>query len=62
MATQKDIDELDAAIASGVLRVRFADGREITYRSMREMQIARGAMERLVNGAKRFQRTSVAGF
>jgi hypothetical protein len=35
-ATQAEIDALEAAMKSGVLRVRFAD-RDITYRSQAEM-------------------------
>lgn len=35
-ATQAEIDALEAALKSGVLRVRFAD-REVTYRTQTEM-------------------------
>lgn len=37
-----DIDALDRAIASGVLEVRFADGRTVKYRTMEELMRARG--------------------
>ncbi|WP_165063950.1 phage head-tail joining protein [Paludisphaera rhizosphaerae] len=36
-----DIDVLDRAIASGVLKVRYADGREVTYHSLDELIKAR---------------------
>ena len=35
--TQTDVDKLKKAMAQGALRVRFAD-REVTYRSLDEMQ------------------------
>ncbi|MBB3691462.1 phage head-tail joining protein [Sphingomonas sp. BK580] len=31
--SQTDLDTLRAAIASGIMRVRYADGREVTYQS-----------------------------
>lgn len=39
--TQADLDRLDRAIASGVQRVRYSDGSDITYRSLDEMERAR---------------------
>jgi len=36
--TQADLDTLDAAIASGVRRVRYSDGSEVEYRSLAEMK------------------------
>lgn len=38
--TQADLDALKKAIASGAQRVRYADGSEILYRSMAEMEAA----------------------
>lgn len=35
--TQSDVDVLKKAIASGVSSVRFADGRQVNYRSMGEL-------------------------
>ncbi len=35
---QKDIDTLKMAIATGAQKVRFADGREVTYRSLDDMR------------------------
>ncbi|TCP30702.1 hypothetical protein [Sphingomonas sp. BK235] len=38
--SQTDLDTLRAAIASGVMRVRYADGREVTYQSTEAMLTA----------------------
>jgi hypothetical protein len=35
--TSADLENLRQAIAEGVQRVRFSDGRELTYRSLDEM-------------------------
>ncbi len=42
--TQTDIDAVEAAIATAELRVKFADGREVEYRSILELLKARDAM------------------
>lgn len=34
---QSDLDKLDRAIASGLMKVRYADGAEMTYRTLAEM-------------------------
>ena len=39
---QSDLDRLDAAIASGVLMVKYADGSSATYRTLQELREARG--------------------
>lgn len=39
--TQTDLDNLEAAIASGVLRVRDRNGSEIQYRNLEDMRRAR---------------------
>lgn len=36
--TADDIDRLKQALASGTNRVRYADGREVQYRSLKEMR------------------------
>lgn len=36
--SQADLDALDAALALGARKVRYADGREVEYRSVREMK------------------------
>lgn len=38
---QSDLDQLTAAIASGVKSVTFADGRKTEYQSVGEMRLAR---------------------
>lgn len=60
--TQQDIDALTAAIATGALRVRYADGREVTYRSLTEMKEILAMLKNSVGVSGAFQRTSVAGF
>lgn len=45
MFTTQDLAAVNAAIASGELTVRGADGRQITYRSMAELERARGIIE-----------------
>ena len=37
---QADADALRKAIATGAVRVRYRDGREITYRSLPDMKAA----------------------
>lgn len=49
--TQSDIDTLDLAIKSGELSVRFSDGREVTYRSISDLQKARAMMQSEVGTA-----------
>ena len=43
--TQTDLDAIERAIASGELMVRFADGRQVQYRSMDELFKARDAIK-----------------
>lgn len=53
---QSDLDRLDAAlvdVASGAAKVRFADGREVTYQSPEQILAARKVIEakvRIANG------------
>jgi hypothetical protein len=42
--TSQDLENLQQAIAEGVYRVRFSDGRELTYRSLDEMRRIESAM------------------
>lgn len=35
---QSDLDTINAAIATGALSVRYADGRTVIYRSLSEMR------------------------
>lgn len=50
--TQTDLDRIEAAIASGVLTVRFADGRMVTYASMPDLLAVRTAMAGALNAAQ----------
>lgn len=59
--TASDVQELKAAIATGALRVRYADGREVMYRSLTEMRSILTMMQDEVSPGT-FERTSVAGF
>lgn len=47
--TPSDIDALDSAIANGVLSVRYADGKSVTYRSTIELIAARNFANDQVN-------------
>lgn len=59
--TTTDITTLKEALATGALRVRYADGREITYRSVAEVrEILR--MAEADAGASSGRQHSVAGF
>lgn len=55
--TQQDLDNLRAAVASGVLSVRY-DGppaRSVTYHSLSEMRSLLAEMERSVNGTTSYR-------
>ena len=45
MALEDDLATLKAAARSGVLKVRYADGREVTYRSYAELRQAISDLE-----------------
>lgn len=62
--SQADIDQLRAAIATGALQVRYADGSMVTYRSLREMQDTLRMMQADVSPAAGCtpSRSFVAGF
>lgn len=51
--TQSDIDALKAAIATGALEVRYADGRYTRFRSLKEMRETLELMERDVRTTPR---------
>lgn len=56
-----DIDTLKAALVSGVLRVRYEDGREVQYRALSEIrEIIK--MAEADTGTARRPANSVAGF
>lgn len=61
--TSDDIDTLKTAIATGALRVRYADGREVTYRTLAEMRETLRMMNGEVAGSPgSSSRSFVAGF
>lgn len=61
MATQADIDAIEAALARGEARVRFADGREVQYRSVSDLRAALGVLTSRMTTAP-MMRTTTASF
>lgn len=61
MTTQADVDALRAAAARGVLTVRFADGRQVTYASPTELLTIAAKLEGQIASAD-FPRTTYTGF
>jgi hypothetical protein len=61
MATQADIDRIEAAIARGELRVRAPDGSEVTYRSVSDLQQALAVLQNRM-ATTSFSRTTLASF
>lgn len=55
--TAEDVATLKRAKASGSLKVRFADGREVTYRSLKELDQIIADMEREIAGESRVRRS-----
>ena len=58
---QKDVDALKAAIATGATKVRFADNREVVYRSLADMRSTLAEMRAEVAGTAQRNRF-VAGY
>lgn len=48
--TQDDLDALDAALALGAKEVRYADGRQVVYRSVSEMMGIRESIKNAITG------------
>lgn len=44
--TQDDLDRIERAIARGERSVRYSDGRSVEYRSMDDLMVARGEIQR----------------
>jgi hypothetical protein len=59
--TQDDLDALDAAIATGVKKVQYANG-STEYQSLNEMLTLRDRMADAVNPGRAPARTSFAQF
>lgn len=49
--TQSDRDEVAKAISTGALRVRFADGREVTYQNISDLIRALALIDAELAGA-----------
>ena len=62
MFTMEDVAALKRAIATGVMKVRYADGREVTYRSQAELERALVMVEREAKPASEISRSFVAEF
>ncbi len=60
---QTDLDAIQAAIGSGVLRVRYADGREVTYQSLEDLLKAeRRIMDGMASPTQRSSRRSYPAY
>lgn len=57
--TSADLASLDAAIATGAMKVRFADGREVTYRSLSDMWSIRREIVSALGGFEAAPRQTV---
>ena len=57
-----DVAQLEAAIGTGAMRVRYADGREVTYRTLAEMREILRTMKAEVAGAAAPSRSIMVGF
>lgn len=61
--TMTDLQNLDRAIATGATKVRFADNREVTYRSISDMwSIRREIVSALAGGIDALPRQTVVEF
>lgn len=60
--TQADLDALRAAYSSGTLKVRFADGREVTYPSGADLLARIRTVESEIAAAASGRPAPVAGF
>lgn len=57
--TSADLASLDAAIATGAMKVRFADGREVTYRTLSDMWSIRREIVSTLGGVEAAPRQTV---
>jgi len=63
--TDADLTALDAAIATGAFKVRYADGREVTYRSLADLRSIRDEVKAALDAAfaaSMKPRRTVAGY
>ncbi len=54
--SQTDLDNIDKAIATGYLTVRYADGRTVTFRSVSELKEARALILKTLNSQSKPKR------
>ena len=60
---QTDLEAIQTAIGSGVLRVRYADGREVTYQSLDDlMKAERRILDAIARTTSRRSRRSYPGY
>lgn len=62
MWTQDDLDQINRAIATGAWKVRFADGREVTYRSLADMRSTRDEIAAALGQVAEAPRTTFASY
>lgn len=60
--TQADLSAIEEAIATGAMKVRFADNREVTYRSLAEMRSIRDEIAAALGAKPPPLRTTYASF
>lgn len=62
--TSADLARIDAAIASGVTEIEYADGSRVRYRSLAELRAAKADIKASLAGptASSNRRVTVAGF
>ena len=57
-----DLAALDRAIAAGAEKVRFSDGREVTYRSLADMRSIRSEIASALGAASGRPRATFASY
>ena len=60
--TQADLDSLEEAMKAGVLKVRYSDGKEVTYRSLAEMMQLRQLMQKQIAPASGNSRITLTSY
>lgn len=60
--TQADLDGINRALATGARKVRFADNREVEYRSLADMRSVRDEIEAALGRRPEPVRTTYASY
>lgn len=60
--TIKDLDAINQAIATGAKKVRFADNREVEYRSLADMRSVRDEIASALGLGPTMSQTTYASF